>query len=265
VQTGDFVLVDLHWRPQSGKSGRDENALIEVGGEGNHEDMNKALVGMSVGETKEVDLVYPEDFPGKAVAGQTVHYVVALKGVKQKLVPAKDDEFAKDLDFDHLAALQDDIRKRLLAADERKADRELKGALVEELVKRASFEVPDTLVERHMSARTENAARGLALQGIDPTKIGVDWRDYRENQRTGSVQAAKADILLDEIARREGVEVTPLELDTEIARLAERTKQPKDKLRARMEKEGDLGALRARIREEKTLDLLKANARVELA
>lgn len=264
VKRGDFVVVDLAWRPQSGKGGRDENALIEVGGEGNHEDMNKALEGMSAGETKEMDLTYPADFSAKSVAGQTVHYVVALKGIKEKVVPARDDEFAKDLDFDSLEALRDDIQKRLLAADERKAEREIKGALVEELAKRASFEVPEALIERHMSARTENAARGLAMQGIDPTKIGVNWRDYRETQREDSVQAAKADILLDEIARREGIETEDAELEAEVARLAERAKQPKEKLRARMEKEGDLHALRARIREEKTLDLLKANATIEL-
>jgi trigger factor len=265
VKRGDFALVDLAWRPRGGKGGRDENALIEVGGEGNHEDMNRALEGMSAGETKEVELTYPDDFPARSVAGQVVHYVVTLKGIKEKIVPAKDDEFAKDLDFDDLAALREDIRKRLLADDERKADRELKASLVEELVKRASFEVPEALVERHMSARTETAARGLALQGIDPTRLGVDWREYRENQRPDSVQAAKADILLDEIARREGIEVAEAELEAEVARLAERTKQSKEKLRARMEKEGDLSALRARLREEKTLDLLKANARLDLA
>ena len=79
-----------------------------------------------------------------------------------------------------------------------------------------------------------------------------------------AVQAAKADILLDEIARREGIETLDAELDAELTRLAERTKQSKEKLRARMEKEGDLSALRARIREEKTLDLLKSNASIEL-
>ncbi len=265
AQRGDFALVDLAWRPQGGKGGRDENALIEVGGEGNHEGMNEALVGMDVGLTKELDLTYPEDFPAKSVAGQTLHYVVALKGVKEKVVPARDDEFAKDLDYDDLAALREDIKKRLLASDERKADRELKGALVEALVQRSSFEVPETLVESHMSARTENAARGLALQGIDPTKIGVNWREYRETQRPDALQAAKADILLDEIARREGIEVLEPELEAEVTRIAERTKQPREKLRAHMEKEGDLSSLRGRLREEKTLDLLKANARIDLA
>lgn len=264
ARRGDFVVVDLSWRPAKGKGGRDENALIEIGGEGNLEDMNKALEDMSVGDTKETDLVYPEDFSAKSVAGQTVHYVVTLKAIKAKVVPARDDEFAKDLEFDNLGALRDDIQRRLLAADERKAEREIRGALVEELTKRASFEVPEALIEQHMSARTENAARGLAMQGIDPTKIGVNWRDYRETQREDSVQAAKADILLDEIARQEGIETQDAELEAEVARLAERAKQPQEKLRARMEKDGDLSALRARIREEKTLDLLKANASIEL-
>ena len=73
-------------------------------------------------------------------------------------------------------------------------------------MRKASFEVPEALVERHMSARTESVARGLAYQGIDPRKVGVDWKQYRESTREDSVKAARADILLDEIARREGVD-----------------------------------------------------------
>jgi trigger factor len=93
----------------------------------------------------------------------------------------------------------------------------------------------------------------------------VNWREYRETQRADALQAAKADILLDEIARREGIEVLEPELESEVTRIAERTKQPREKLRAHMEKEGDLSSLRGRLREEKTLDLLKANARIDLA
>ena len=83
--------------------------------------------------------------------------------------------------------------------------------------------MPEALVERHMSARTESLARGLAYQGIDPRKVGVDWQQYRESTREDSVKAAKADILLDEIARREGIEVLDAEIDAEVARIAERS------------------------------------------
>ena len=262
-QRGDFALLDLAWRPEGGKAGRDENALVEVGAEGNHEDLNEALAGLAPGDTRQVRLTYPDDHVG-SLAGKTVDYTLTVKSIKQKVLPAPDDEFAKDLgEYGSLAELRDAIRKRLEATEERRAARDAKAALVAVLVEQASFDVPEALVERHMNARTENAARGLAYQGIDPSKLGMDWKQYRESQRDESVKAARADILLDEIARREGIETLDAELDAELGRFAERVGKSKEALRAQMEKEGDLAALRARIREEKTLDLLKANARLD--
>ena len=199
------------------------------------------------------------------IAGKTVRYTITLKGIKKRVVPEADDEFAKDLgEFDTLAELRSKLRAQLEAAEGRRVDRDTRAALVEALVARTGFDVPEALVERHMTARTENLARGLAYQGIDPRKVGVDWHEYRESTRDDSVKAARADILLDEIARREGIEVMEAEIDAEIARLAARAGRSKEALRAQMQKEGDLAALAARIREEKTLDLLKANASIEL-
>lgn len=265
TQAGDYVLLDLAWKPvDGGKGGHDENALIEIGNAGNHADMNKGLEGLSLAETRTIEVAWGED-AAPQIAGKTVRYTVTLKGIKKKVVPAADDEFAKDLgEFDSLAALRDRIRQQLQAAEERRADRETKGALVEALVAKADFEVPEALVERHMTARTENLARGLAHQGIDPRKLSVNWRDYRESTRDDSVKAAKADVLLDEIARREGVEALDAEVETEIARIAERAGKSREALRAQLAKEGDLAALASRIREEKTLDLLKSNASIEL-
>jgi len=263
--TGDFVLLDLVWQPkEAGKGGRDENALIEVGNAGNHPDMNAGLEGLKAGETKQIEVAWGED-AAPAVAGKTVRYTVTLKGIKKKVVPERDDEFAKDLgEFGSLGELEAKIRSQLQAAEERRSDRDVKGALVDALVAKASFEVPEALVERHMSARTESLARGLAYQGIDPRKVGVDWKQYRESTREDSVKAARADILLDEIARREGVSVQDSEIDGEVARIADRSGRSREQVRAQLQKEGDIGALAARIREEKTLDLLKSNASIEL-
>jgi trigger factor len=266
AQPGDFVVLDLAWKPvDGGKGGRDENALIEVGGQGNHPGLAEALAGMAPGESKRVRLDYPEDHPSERMRGRSIDYTLALKSVKTKLVPAADDEFAKDLgEFETLDALRAHVRAQLEVAEERRADRDAKNALLAALVEKASFEVPEALVERQMNARTESAARGLAYQGIDPGRAGVDWRSYRESQRESAVRAAKADILLDEIARREGIEASPAEVDAEVARWAERLRTSPESMRLRLEKEGDLPALSARIREEKTLDLLKANARLTL-
>jgi len=260
---GDFAVLDVQFTTAEGKPRQDQNVLVEVGSADNHRELNEALAGMTPGETRVARVIVEPAQQAPPKAERAVDYKVTLKDIKKKVVPALDDEFAKDLgEWDSLAALRDTVRERLRAGAERKADRDLKNGLLEALVEKATFEVPEALVERHMNARTESAARGLAYQGVDPTKVGMDWKKYREEQREEAVKAAKADILLDEIARREGVEASEAELDAEIGRYAEGLKKSKESVRARMEKEGDLQALRARIREEKTLDLLRANARL---
>jgi trigger factor len=265
TEKGDHVSVDLTWTPADGSAGgRDENALIEIGHEGNHPDMNAALEGMSIDESKDVEVTWGHD-AAPAIAGKTIAYSMTVKGIKKKLVPAADDEFAKDLgEFDSLDDLKARIRSQQEAHEERRVERETRAALIEALVAKASFEVPDALVEHHMTARTENLARGLAYQGMDPRKVDIDWREYRESQRENSIKAARADILLDEIAKREDLEVMDAEVEAEIARLAEGAGKSPEALKAQMEKEGDLVNVRGRIREEKTLDLLKANASIEL-
>jgi trigger factor len=261
VAAGDFAVLDVSFTTAEGRPRHDENVLVEVGAEDNHKELNAGLVGMSPGETRQMHVVQEAAQQSPPRAERAVDYTVTLKDIKKKVVPPADDEFAKDLgEFGSLAELRENVRQRLLAAEERKVEREVRNSLIEALVERATFEVPETLVDRHMNARTESAARGLVYQGIDPSKAGVDWKNYREAQRADSVKAAKADVLLDEIARREGIEALDADVDAEVGRLAERLRKPKETLRGQMEKEGDLTALRARIREDKTLDLLRADA-----
>ncbi len=265
ARKGDHVVVDLVWTPSDGgKGGSDENALIEIGHEGNHPDMNEAFLDMAVGDKKELDVTWGPD-AAPAVAGKTVHYAATVKGIKDKIVPKADDEFAKDLgEFDSLAELKVKLRAQLQASEEQRVARDTRAALVEALVAKTHFEVPEVLVEHHMTLRAEGLARGLAQQGLDPRKVGVDWREYRESQRDESVKAARAEVLLDQIAEREHVKVLDAEVQAEVNRLAERLEKSPEALRLQMQKDGDLGALGGRIREEKILDLLKANASIEL-
>lgn len=269
VQEGDHALCDVTWKPAGGgKGGRNEDALIEVGPETNPA-LHEALLGMSPGETRQATY-QPEAAEGQdGAAGEkprAVEYTLTLKAVRTKVLPALDDEFAKDVgEFETLDDLRQDLRRRLREAEERRVDREVKSQLVAELCKRASFEVPEALVERHMNARTEEAARSLALRGIDPSKTSVDWKQFREGTREQAREAAKADILLDEVARREQVEVPEQDVEAELQRYARAMRKPVEAVRAQMEKEGELHALRARMREERTLDLIKSSARLEQA
>jgi trigger factor len=263
LRDGDHAAVDVDYTRDDGTKKHDENVLVEVGSDANHADLNAALVGMSPGEKKTVKIAYGPDAV-EGLAGRSVEYALELKAVKTRVVPAADDEFAKDLgEFGSLAELRDRIRTQMLAAEERRIDRELKEKLVEALIAKANFEVPEALVERHMLARTRGAAENLAMQGVDPRKANIDWKQFHEGQREAAVRGAKADILLDEIARREGISIGDAEVEAEITRLAERMGRPREKVRLAMEKEGEIAALKARLREERTLDLLKAAAKME--
>jgi trigger factor len=262
ARRGDYVVADVERRAaDADEPSRDENVLIEVGAEGNYAELNEAIEGAVPGDTREVRVT--RDDPKAPLGARTTFYKLAIKGVKDKVVPAADDEFAKDLgEFASLGELREHVRERLRAGRERELDREVKQQIVRELVERSSFEVPDALVDRHLDARLEAAVRDLAYQGVDPRQADVDWKAVREGQRESAVKAAKAEILIDEIARRENVDVLPAEIDAEVARYAERMRKPAESVKRQMEKEGALSALRARIREEKTLDLLKADARL---
>jgi trigger factor len=263
LRDGDHAVVDVDYTRDDGTKKHDENVLVEVGSDSNHADLNAALVGMSPGEKKTVKIAYDAD-AAEGLAGRTVEYALELKGVKAKVVPAADDEFAKDLgEFGSLAELRDRLRQQMTAAEERRIDRETREKLVEALIAKANFEVPDALVERHMLARTRGMAEQMALQGVDPRKANIDWKQFHEGQREAAVRGAKADILLDEIARREGIAIGDAEVEAEITRLADRMGRPREKVRAAMEKEGEIAALKARLREDRTLDLLKAAAKME--
>lgn len=261
VQPGDFVVADLSWTPlDGGKPGREENALIEIGGEETAVELREGLVGSLAGERRQitVDRAAQDETPGRRVA-----YDVLVKAIKTKVLPALDDEFAKDMgDFETLLALRADVERRLMQAAERRLDREVKDGLLADLVSRSSFDLPEALIEQHMTARTEQAARSLAMQGLDPTKLGMDWKAYRAAQREEAQKAARAEVLLDALAQRENVSVSKAELEAEIARYAQSTRKSKEAVRQQLAADDGLERLAAHLREEKTLDLLKANARL---
>jgi trigger factor len=261
VQAGDFVVADLSWTSlDGGKPGREEDALIEVGGEETAAELRDSLLGATVGERRQatVDRAATEDRPARRVV-----YDALIKALKTKVLPDLDDDFAKDVgDFETLLALRADIERHLMQAAERRLDREIKDGLLADLVNRSSFELPEALVEHHMTSRTEQAARSLAMQGIDPSKLGMDWKAYRASQREEAQKAARAEVLLDVLARRENVSVTNAELEAEIARYAQSVRKPKETVRQQLAADDGLDRLAAHLREEKTLDLLKANARL---
>jgi trigger factor len=179
------------------------------------------------------------------------------------VLPALDDEFAKDLgDFPTLDALRARVREDLEHEARHASERAVRADLMKQLAARVPFEVPASLIEREIDRRLEDFAHRLIDQGIDPRQAGVDWQAFRDSQRDVAREAVASAIVLDEVARRETIEVTEAEIEKEVERYAERTGRTPPAVRAALEKEGGLSRVYGGLRREKSIDFLMARARI---
>jgi trigger factor len=236
---------------------------IEMGGQANPPGFDAAVAGMAVGETRSFTLTYPDDYAVTELAGGQVSYTVTLKEIRQRVVPTLDDEFAKDLgDFASLDALRDRVREDLTAEAAEASERELRADMLKQLATRLPFAVPDSLIDREVDRRVEEFARRLIDQKIDPRTTNIDWAGFREGQKAPATEAVGSALVLDEVARREQLEVSAAELDAELERYAQQTGRTPAAVRAQIERDGGVGRLQTGIRREKAVAFVLGKAQI---
>ncbi|HZR23131.1 MAG TPA: trigger factor [Vicinamibacterales bacterium] len=262
VDHGDTVVLDLERKDADGKSDKHENVSIEIGAKANPPGFDEHLRGLNVGDTKTFTITYPDDYPIGELAKTVVSYTVAIKGLKRRVLPELDDEFAKDLGLESLDALKSRVRDDLEHEAQHAADRDVRAELMKQLSQRLPFEAPASLVDREIDRRIEDFARRLMEQNIDPRNAGINWNDFRESQRDVAREAVAAALVLDEITRREKLEVSDEEVTAEVERYAERTGRTAAAVRAALEKEGGISRVTAGLRREKSIDFAMSRATI---
>ena len=207
---------------------------------------------------------YPDDYAIKELAGTTVKYEVEVKAIRTRAVPELDDEFAKDLgEFDVAggAARPGPARTSSTRCATRSSATRARTCCASWPPASPSTCRPRSL-DREIDRRVEEFVRRLIEQQIDPMKTNINWEEFRERQRDAAVEAVKGALVLDEVARREHVEVSRGGGRRRIGRYAERTGRTAAAVRARLEKEGGLARLYSGLRREKTVDFLLGRATV---
>lgn len=265
----DMLMIELHGRVGDNKVKRNTVGLdLEDETGGPLPGLAERLRGIAL-DGSEVELKYnlPADLPQKELAGREVNLKVSVKDAREKKERALDDEFAKDTgEAETLEGLKDKLRTRLLDAEKARADNELRGQLVKEIVKRNDFPIAPALIERHSNAIVNRALQQLMMAGID-VQAGldagaIDVRKMKSEFRTEAEAEARGTILIQAIAEREGITVSDADLQKRIAEIAAARQENAKKLRAEMEKEGQLPALRMQLVEQKALDMLIAQAKI---
>ena len=259
---GDFAQASMDSKPKeddaAAKPVHMDEVLVEIGGKNTVPEFTQNLRGATAGEEREFDVSYPEDASDKRLAGETFVYTVKVQAIKQKNLPELNDEFAKELgEFTSLEQVRKQIRENMHVERKHEAEHAAKNKLVDELVKRNDFEVPEALVDRQIDLRLERGLRALAAQGMKMEDMKkMDLPRLRAGQRDQAVQDVKSSLLLERVAELEKIEVGEEEVNREIEALAKQSKQTPEAVRARLTQVGGLDRIRNRIRSEKTLDLL---------
>ena len=257
---GDFAQVSLDGTPKEGEGQpvHMDEILVEIGGKNTMPEFTENLRGANIGDEKTFDVNYPQDAQDQRLAGKTFTYTVKVHAIKQKTLPELNEEFVKQLgEFTNVEDVRGRIREGIEAERKQQSERESKDKLVEELIRRNDFEVPDVLIENQIDTRIERGLRALAAQGLTAEQMKkMDFQRLRGGQRDQAIHDVKASLLLERVAENEKIGVSDEELDHEVESLARQTKQTVEAVRARLTRDGGLDRIRTRLRNEKTLDFL---------
>ncbi|MFO7275311.1 MAG: trigger factor [Bacillota bacterium] len=247
-------------------NGQAENYSVELGAGRLLEDVEAQLLGMRPGEEKDVEVTFPDDFGDEALRGKKATFHIRLKELKRKQLPELDDEFAREAaGADSLQDLRQRIEKELTEIASQRARSQFRNQVVERVVEQARVEVPDTLVNRRIDQLVEQLEDQLRRQGTDLERFlqqtGQTREGLREQFRERAVAEVRADLVLDAVGKKEGIEAEPAEVEAEVRAIAAAYGQPYERLRRVFAQTGYLLEIADAVRRRKIIDRLVAIAR----
>lgn len=260
IKKGDYAVLDIDGTVAGTeiKAGRQKDFFIEVDDNVYLPGFAEHILGLAPGSTKTFSLPVPDDFTQKELAGKTVDVVVTVKTLKEKVLPELDDEFAKDVgQYEGFEDLKQKLRTQLFARKKSEAEQTIREKIFDTLIQRNPLDVPRSLVEAQIQEMLAQTGRMLAAQGLKLSDIGRSQGELVERYWAPAERRVKAALLLEAVARQEGITVEDREIDEEYQRIAESVKQDVATVKAKIEPD----MLRPDILEKKTLDFIMAKAK----
>ena len=262
AQEGDTVILDFEGFDNgvAFESGKAEGYSLKLGSHSFVPGFEEALVGLSAGDEKDVDVTFPENYTPE-LAGKPVVFKCKIHEVKETQTPEKDDEFAKDVsEFDTLDALRADIRTKRENERREAVERAFESAAVEKAAANMTCEIPASMVEEQVDKNLEQFAYQLQMNGMkleDYAKMmGGDMNALRSSMRPMAETTVRNNVLLAAVVEAENLTVSDEEVEAEIQKLAEQYSMEADKVRAAVGVE----SLKADLATRKAVALIKDSA-----
>lgn len=232
AQNGDKVVIDYSGSVDGVKfeGGTADNQVIELGSNTFIPGFEEQLVGMKKEEEKDITVTFPEEYRAEQLAGKEAVFHIVLHDVKQKELPALDDDFAQDVsEFDTMEEYRADVRAKLLAHAEEHAKEDTQNAVLEEVVKTAEVDIPEPMIENQIDHQLRQLEYSMMYQGIklqDYLQMtGTKIEDIRAQYRESAEKSVKTQLVVEAIMKAENIEATDEQIDEAIKKRAERAKK----------------------------------------
>ena len=263
VEKDDFITLDFKGfvddKPFAGGEGKDYP--LQIGSNAFIPGFEDQLIGAKVGEEKDVNVTFPEEYHSEELKGKPAVFKCTVKSIKRKVLPELNDDFAKKAStFQTLDELKADIKSNLEKSAETKAETEKREKAISMAADNAKVDVPEVMVENRINAMIQELALRVEQQGLKLEQYmayaGTDIAKLRENYRDAAATNVKVDLVLDAIAKAEGIKVEAEDLDAEVASMAAAYNATPKQVKKIISEQGRLGDLVASVHRRKTANFV---------
>ena len=268
IEKGDFAIIDfagtIDGEPFSGGEGK--GYPLEVGSNSFIPGFEDQLVGLSKGDSTDVDVTFPEDYFVKDLAGKQAIFKVNVQDVKRKELPELNDEYvAANSDYKTVEEMRADYKKRMQAGAEEDAKVKYERDLIDLAVKNAKFEVPEIMINDRVNQMVEEMKMSLESRKMTLDMYmqytGMDMEQIKANQRPVAEENVKTDIVLDAIAKAENIQLDMADVDAEIAAISAQHGAAPEEVKKIIKSNGTMGLLLANILRRKAAHVILDTAK----
>ncbi|WP_346887825.1 trigger factor [Clostridium sp. UBA1056] len=227
IKKGDIAVIDFKGYVDNVafEGGEAKDYELEIGSGSFIDNFEDQLVGLSAGESKDINVNFPEQYGKEELNGKPAKFEVTVNSVKKKELPEINDEFASEVsEFETLEELRNSIREELVKANEAKATNEYEMAVIEAVVANANVEIPDAMVNRELDGMLQDLENRLKYQGLDIESYfkftNTSEDDFREQMKDIASKNVKNELVLNEIAKAEKIEASEEEIREKATEIA---------------------------------------------
>lgn len=207
------------------EGGKGENFELTIGSGQFIPGFEEQLVGMKIGEEREINVKFPDEYHAENLAGKDAMFKVKLISIKSKVLPELDDEFAKDIsEFDTLEEYKKDVEKKLKEEKEKQAEADKEAQAIEKIVENTEVNIPDSMIEDQMEQMVEQFNANLSYQGLNLETyckyLGTTVEAFKETLKPQATKDVKLKLALEYIVKTENITATDEDINAKIDELA---------------------------------------------